>query len=183
MKLKDNSNCVSLRNVLTLTTLSHRGLEILSGQLNFLLGLEIRGQLEVLRIRGQGPGGLAALIEDSEAGAGIDEDLTNRPPLVGGRLVERSLALLIVLPVHDELLVLALLDQELDDLLVPEPRPVVQPRLAGLVSGHEGVALLVQFCQHLEVAQPGRLEDAISCLLTPLVIRRRDTEYRDLVLD
>ena len=75
----------------------------------------------ILRSERERPCALTTLVKHAQTGARVDEDLTNGPSFVGCRLVESRLTLLIVLPVHDELLVLALLDQKLDDVLVPEP--------------------------------------------------------------
>ena len=137
----------------------------------------------VLRRAGEGPRALSALVQHGQAGAGIHEDLADGAPLVRSSLVQRCLALLIVLPVHDKLLVLGLVNQELDDVLVTEPGPVVEACLASLVRGHEGVPFIVELGQHLQVSETGRFQDAIRGLLTSLIIGRRYSKDGNLVFN
>ena len=74
---------------------------------------------------------------DEERRPGCDEHAADGPALVGGRLVQRRLALLGVDHVQRPLRRLG--DQEPQHLLVAEPRAVVQGRLARLVDRQERV--------------------------------------------
>ena len=60
-----------------------------------------------------------------------------------------------------------------------EAGPVVQRRLARLVDGEQGVTLLMELSQHLEVAQAGGLQNAL-CRLFKNLKKNRDKKHRSI---
>ena len=132
---------------------------VLRVNLEVLLALQESAQLLVLSTLCKLPRREATVVGHIETRAGVHQHATDCPPLVRRRFVQGCLTFLVIPSVHDRRR--TVYEEELDDVLVAEPCPVVEAGLPRLVHGEEGVALAEQLRQHLQVAKPGRLQDPV----------------------